>query len=95
MGQPNYECLPQRAPRQKRKRDASTLEKATNASDTGNADGAPNKNIITTAATTGAGGEAPREPKEAAENEKAVSETVSEPAEYRACAEPGQKFECK
>jgi hypothetical protein len=100
--QPNYECLPQRAPRQKRKRDCVTVDKVENAVDEGNATLAPNEKNITATTAAMAGGAALAEPKEQgngskkdAENVKEPSESGSEPAEYRACAEPGQKFECK
>jgi hypothetical protein len=99
--QPNYECLPQRAPRQKRKRDPITIEKVEHASDDANGSAVLNdkKNTTAPAAAETAGAAAPVDPndrsKEVAKNGKAPSEAGSEPAEYRACAEPGQKFECK
>jgi hypothetical protein len=103
--QPNYECLPQRAPRQKRKRVQVTTTKVENASDGGNVTAAPNKKNNTAVEAAEAGGAPLVEPvvedksngvKENAEKEdKEPSEAVSEQAEYRACAEPGQKFECK
>jgi len=93
--QPNYECLPQRAPRQKRKRDNVTAEKVENASDDGNAAIAPKEKSTTSASAGGAPKNQGNGIIKDAENDKAPSESGSEPAEYRACAEPGQKFECK
>lgn len=101
MEQPNYECLPQRAPRQKRKRPEVTIERSENASDDGNAAVALKNGITTAPAGATEGAPRPKDDEGDAikENEgyedTAPSEAGSEPAEYRACAVPGHKFECK
>ena len=102
MADVNYECLPQRAPRPKRKR---ALQNPLDASDVPTTKKDSEKAILQVAAAavdvSAAAVDSQADDTAAkADNKPTVegiddSDGASEPLEYRAAAEAGQKFECE